>query len=49
WLLGRDDEVLMVAGHRIGTAELEDIVASHPQVNEAAVVGKADPIKGESM
>ena len=49
WLLGRADEVLMVAGHRIGTAELEDTVASHPQVTEAAVVGKADPIKGESI
>ena len=49
WLLGRADEVLMVAGHRIGTAELEDIVTSHPQVTEAAVVGKADPIKGESI
>lgn len=49
WLLGRADEVLMIAGHRIGTAELEDTVASHPQVAEAAVVGKADPIKGESI
>jgi len=49
WLLGRADEVLMVAGHRIGTAELEDTVTSHPQVSEAAVVGKTDPIKGESI
>ena len=39
----------MVAGYRIGTAELEDTVASHPQVAEAAVAGKADPIKGESI
>ena len=49
WLLGRADEVLKVAGHRIGTAELEDAAASHPAVAEAAVVGIADPIKGESI
>ncbi len=49
WLLGRANEVLMVAGHRMGTAELEDTVASHPQVAEATLVGKADPIKDESI
>jgi len=49
WVLGRADEVLKVAGHRIGTAELEDAAVSHPQVVEAAVVGKADPVKGESI
>ncbi len=49
WLLGRADEILKVAGHRIGTAELEDAAISHPQVAEAAVVSKADPIKGESI
>jgi len=49
WVLGRADEVLKVAGHRIGTAELEDAAASHPQVAEAAVVGKDDPVKGESI
>jgi len=49
WILGRADEVLKVAGHRIGTAELEDAAVSHPQVAEAAVVGKADPVKGESI
>ena len=49
WLLGRADEVLKIAGHRIGTAELEDAAVSHPQVAEAAVVSKADPIKGESI
>jgi acetyl-CoA synthetase len=49
WILGRADEVLKVAGHRIGTAELEDAVISHPQIVEAAVVGKADPVKGESI
>lgn len=47
WLLGRADEVLKVAGHRIGTVELESELVSHPAVSEAAVMGKEDPIKGE--
>ncbi|MCE4599029.1 MAG: acetate--CoA ligase [Desulfurococcales archaeon] len=47
WLLGRADEVLNVAGHRLGTIELEDAIVSHPAVSEAAVVGAPDPIKGE--
>ena len=47
WLLGRADEVLKVAGHRIGTIELEDSLISHPAVAESAVIGKADPIKME--
>ncbi|MFC1860012.1 acetate--CoA ligase [Chloroflexota bacterium] len=49
WMLGRADEVLKIAGHRIGTAELEDSIISHPQVAEAAVASKTDPIKGESI
>jgi acetyl-CoA synthetase len=49
WVLGRADEVLKVAGHRIGTAELEDAAVSHPEVAEAAVVGKEHPVKGESI
>jgi len=49
WLLGRADEVLKVAGHRIGTAELEDATISHPAVAEAAVAGKPDPVKGEAI
>jgi acetyl-CoA synthetase len=49
WLLGRADEVLKIAGHRIGTAELEDAAVAHQQVAEAAVVGKPDKIKGESI
>ena len=49
WILGRADEVLKVAGHRIGTAELEDAAISNPKIAEAAVVGKADPVKGESI
>jgi len=47
WLLGRADEVLKVAGHRIGTIELESELVSHPAVSEAAVMGKEDPVKGE--
>lgn len=47
WLLGRADEVLNVAGHRLGTIELEDAVITHPAVSEAAVVGVPDPVKGE--
>ena len=47
WLLGRADEILKVAGHRIGTAELESSVVSTPFAAEAAVVSKEDPIKGE--
>jgi len=49
WVLGRADDVLKVAGHRMGTAELEDAAVSHPQIAEVAVVGKADPVKGESI
>jgi acetyl-CoA synthetase len=47
WLLGRADEVLKVAGHRIGTVELESALVSHPSVSEAAVMGKEDALKGE--
>ena len=49
WLLGRADEVLNVAGHRIGTAELEDAAISHPAVAETAVASKPDEIKGEAI
>jgi len=47
WILGRADEVIKVAGHRLGTAELESALVSHPAVAEAAVIGKPDPVKGE--
>jgi acetyl-CoA synthetase len=47
WLLGRADEILKVAGHRIGTAEIESAVVATPYAAEAAVVGMADPLKGE--
>jgi acetyl-CoA synthetase len=49
WILGRADEVLKVAGHRIGTAELEDAAVSHPAVAEAAVASKPDEVKGEAI
>jgi acetyl-CoA synthetase len=47
WLLGRADDVLKVSGHRIGTAELESCIVSHPDVAESAVCGIPDEIKGE--
>jgi acetyl-CoA synthetase len=49
WLLGRADEVLKVAGHRLGTVELESAMVSHPAVAEAAVVSKPHEIKGETI
>ena len=49
WLLGRADEVLNVAGHRLGTIEIEDAMVEHPAVAEAAVAGKPDEIKGEAI
>jgi len=47
WILGRADEVIKVAGHRLGTYELESALIQHPAVAEAAVVGVPDPVKGE--
>jgi acetyl-CoA synthetase len=49
WLLGRVDDVLNVAGHRIGTMEVESALVDHPEVAEAAVVGKAHDIKGQAV
>ncbi len=49
WLLGRADEVLKVAGHRLGTMEVESAIVAHQAVAEAAVIGKADAIKGEGI
>jgi acetyl-CoA synthetase len=48
-VLGRADDVVNVAGHRIGTAEVESALVAHPQVAEAAVIGKPDEIKGQSI
>ncbi|MDI3316199.1 MAG: acetate--CoA ligase, partial [Bacillota bacterium] len=47
--LGRSDDVLNPAGHRIGTADVENALVSHPAVAEAAVVGVPDPVKGEAI
>ncbi len=49
WLLGRVDDVLNVAGHRLGTMEVESALVDHPAVAEAAVVGKPHEIKGQSV
>ena len=49
WMLGRADEVLKVAGHRLGTLELENAAVSYPAVAEAAAAGVSDPVKGESI
>ena len=49
WILGRVDDVLNVAGHRIGTMEVESALVEHPAVAEAAVVGKDHPIKGQAV
>jgi acetyl-CoA synthetase len=47
WFKGRADEVLNVAGHRLGTAEIESALVAHPAVAEAAVIGIPDEIKGD--
>jgi propionyl-CoA synthetase len=47
FILGRTDDVINVAGHRLGTREIEESIASHPNVAEVAVVGVADPLKGQ--
>jgi acetyl-CoA synthetase len=49
WIVGRIDDVLNVAGHRIGTAEVESALVSHPMVAEAAVVGRPDDMKGQVL
>jgi acetyl-CoA synthetase len=49
WILGRVDDVLNVAGHRIGTMEVESALVEHPAVAEAAVVGKAHELKGQAI
>ena len=49
WITGRVDDVLNVSGHRLGSAELESALVSHPAVAEAAVVGYPHPIKGQGI
>src|SRR5699024_295122 len=49
WIMGRVDDVLNVAGHRLGTMEIESALVAHAKVAEAAVVGRPDEIKGEAI
>jgi acetyl-CoA synthetase len=49
WLLGRVDDVMNVAGHRISTTEVESALVDHRSVAEAAVVGKSDPVTGQAI
>lgn len=49
WIMGRIDDVIKVSGHRLGTAEIESSLVSHPAVSEAAVVGYPHDIKGEAI
>jgi len=49
WIMGRIDDVVNVAGHRLGTMEVESALVSHPAVAEAAVVGRPDEIKGQAI
>ena len=49
WLLGRVDDIMLVAGHNVSTAEVESALVSHPAVAEAAVIGKAHEIKGQAI
>jgi acetyl-CoA synthetase len=49
WIMGRVDDVINVAGHRLGTAEVESALVSHPRVAEAAVVGRPDELKGQAL
>ncbi len=49
WIMGRNDDVLKISGHRLGTMEIESALVANPLVAEAAVVGKAHEIKGEAV
>src|SRR5919108_375366 len=49
WIMGRIDDVINVAGHRLGTAEIESALVSHEAVAEAAVVGRPDDLKGQGI
>ncbi|RZK93451.1 MAG: propionyl-CoA synthetase, partial [Methylobacterium sp.] len=48
WVMGRTDDIINVAGHRLSTGALEEVLASHPDVAECAVIGAADALKGQS-
>jgi propionyl-CoA synthetase len=47
WIMGRTDDIINVAGHRLSTGAMEEVLASHPDVAECAVTGVHDPVKGE--
>jgi propionyl-CoA synthetase len=47
WIMSRTDDIINVAGHRLSTGGMEEVLASHPDVAECAVIGVADPLKGE--
>jgi acetyl-CoA synthetase len=49
WIMGRVDDVINVSGHRLGTAEIESAIVSHPSVAEAAVVGMPHEMKGQGI
>jgi propionyl-CoA synthetase len=49
WVLGRADEVINVAGHRLGTREVEEVISGHPAVAEASAIGVADELKGQAV
>jgi acetyl-CoA synthetase len=49
WIIGRTDDVIKVSGHRLGTAEIESSLVSHPDVSEAAVIGLPHEIKGQAI
>jgi propionyl-CoA synthetase len=47
WIMGRTDDIINIAGHRLSTGAMEEVLASHPDVAECAVTGVHDPVKGE--
>jgi acetyl-CoA synthetase len=49
WVIGRTDDVLKVSGYRLGTAEVESALVSHPAVAEAAVIGLPHPVRGNAI
>ena len=49
WIMGRVDDVVNVSGHRLGTAEIESALVSHPSVAESAVVARPDDLKGSAL
>ncbi|WP_408592160.1 propionyl-CoA synthetase [Paracoccus marcusii] len=48
WIMARTDDVINVAGHRLSTGSMEEVLSSHPAVAECAVIGVADPLKGQA-